>query len=272
MNHRQDPISFEAAWQELGQSYPAGSWFRDTHLAENKGRIRRIVTDLVQLLPAEPGARVIDIGCFNGFLCHLLSLHGYPTAGIDALPDKDVPERAALMARLGAPFHFANFNEPEPFPDCPTGTFAAAILGEVFEHILYHPLGLLTKIRELLKPGGYLILTTPNPYTLANALRLLRGQGFIWGDTDFATMPKLDPRGRLISYECIHYREYHQDLLVSLMTQAGFDVVKRAYLAATTHPKQPWTARLLKASPLWNWLEGTRLFGSGNYVIGRRRD
>ena len=47
------------------------------------------------------------------------------------------------------------------------------VLGEVFEHILNHPAGLLQAVFRILRPGGTVILTTPNPSTLINAVRLL---------------------------------------------------------------------------------------------------
>lgn len=261
---------FEAAWQLLGKLYPAESWFRDVHLAENKGRISRIVRDLSTLVPPAPENKVVDVGCYNGFLCHLLHQFGYSMEGIDAVADETVPERTEVMKRIGAPFHFANFNHLDPFQDCPKNHYSAAILGEVFEHILNHPLGLLSGILGILRPGGILILTTPNPHTLANALRVLRGQGTIWGDQEFATMPKVDANGEMISYEAIHYREYPQSLLVELMTRAGFEILKAEYLGSSTHPRQPWLNRLIKATPVWAFLKGTRLFGVGNYVVGRR--
>jgi 2-polyprenyl-3-methyl-5-hydroxy-6-metoxy-1,4-benzoquinol methylase len=260
----------EAGWQKLGKMYPAESWFRDVHLAENKGRIFRIIRDVIDRVPAAPGNELVDVGCFNGFLCQLFHYFGYSVTGIDALADRDVPERAELLRGIDAKFYFANFNNLDPFPECPKNHFSAAVLGEVFEHILNHPSGLLVRIFEILKPGGILILTTPNPFTLANSLRVLRGQGFVWGDTEFATMPKIAADGGIISYEGIHYREYSQSLLLNLVGRAGFEVVKAEYIGPTVHAKQPWLNRAIKSSPVWSLLERTRLFGSGNYLVCRR--
>ena len=272
MSAPQPPPSFETAWERLGRLYPAESWFRDVHLAENRGRIRRMLGDITSRVPAGPDVEVVDVGCFNGFLCQLLHQLGYATTGIDAIADSAVPERADLMASIDAPFHFGNFNERDPFPTCPRGRFAAAIVGEVFEHILFHPLGFVEQVRDLLRPGGLMILTTPNPYTLANVMRLLRGRWITWGDTEFATMPKLDGTGRMISYEGIHYREYGQQTLVEVVEKAGFEVIERAYLASDPHPRQPWLRRTIKGMPMWRWLASHRLFGHGHYLVASRRD
>lgn len=261
---------FEEAWRKVGELYPAESWFRDVHLAENKGRIRRIVGDVSTLVPPAPENAVVDVGCYNGFLCYLLHQLGYSTAGMDALADEAVPERAQVLESIGAPFHFANFNGLDPFADCPKDHYSAAILGEVFEHILNHPLGLLAGILGILRPGGILILTTPNPHTLANVVRLLRGRSIVWGDREFASMPKVAADGQIISYEGIHYREYSQALLAEMVTKAGFEVIRAEYLGSTAHARQPWINRAIKATPVWAILEGTRLFGAGNYLVCRR--
>ena len=270
MTHEPDAAAFEAAWKKLGTLYPAESWFRDEHLVENRGRIRRIVRDITTLVPKDAAHPVVDVGCFNGFLCYLLHQLGYPTCGIDALADAEVPERAEVMDEIGAPFYQGNFNAVDPIHGVPKDRFSAVILGEVFEHILTHPLGLLEKIHDLLVRDGILVLTTPNPLTLANSVRILRGKPIIWGDTEFATMPKIGADHRVISYAAIHYREYPQALLVQLLERAGFTVIKREYIGSGSHPKQPRVAQLVKATPFWRWMEGTRLFGSGNYLVARR--
>ena len=96
--------------------------------------------------------------------------------GHSAVHGDEEVERLITWTDLNAPYYPGNFNQPNPFPDCPRQHYSAAILGEVFEHILYHPVGFLQQIGALLTPGGILILTTPNPYTLANAVRMLRGE------------------------------------------------------------------------------------------------
>lgn len=261
--------TFAFAWSKLCASYPPVSWFRDVHLAENQSRIERIVHDLTHLIPPQQDVRIIDVGCYNGFLCFLLHLMGYETAGTDALADSKVPERAELMAGIGAPFFPGNFNEADPFPDCPRGCYSAAILGEVFEHILLHPVGFLQQVGSLLKPGGILILTTPNLYTLANAFRVLTGRRIIWGDTEFVTLSKLSPDGRMITHEDVHYREYDRVILLKAIEMAGFKVLSARYCGLSPHSKQPLLVRWIKQTPLWSSLQRLRLFGSGHYVVAQ---
>jgi 2-polyprenyl-3-methyl-5-hydroxy-6-metoxy-1,4-benzoquinol methylase len=260
----------EAAWNRLLLRYPADSWFRTDHLPENRPRILRILKDLAELVPPDLAAPVMDVGCFNGFLCFLLHELGFSVSGMDALADEQVPERQALLEQLKAPFYLANFNHLDPFPDCPRNHFAALVLGEVFEHLLNHPQGFLEQLRELLLPGGILILTTPNPCTVMNAARFLQGKSGLWGDTEFARMPKIDAQNRIISFPDIHYREYAQSSLVQVMELAGFEILRAEYLGnAATARHSPFVQRL-KSSGLWTWLQSHRLLGAGQYVVARR--
>jgi len=52
--------------------------------------------------------------------------------------------------------------------------FDIIVMGEVFEHI-FRPYKGLSALTEKLKPGGYLILTTPNLASIYNRLMLLIG-------------------------------------------------------------------------------------------------
>lgn len=54
------------------------------------------------------------------------------------------------------------------------GEFDLAVMGEVIEH-LGAPEPFLLNVREMLRPDGRLVLTTPNPYMLHRAWKSLRG-------------------------------------------------------------------------------------------------
>jgi 2-polyprenyl-3-methyl-5-hydroxy-6-metoxy-1,4-benzoquinol methylase len=84
-----------------------------------------------------------------------------------------------------------------------------AVFTEVLEHLHYYyaPL-VLGKINKALKHGGVLILTTPNIASLFRRLRLLLG---------------IQP-----TYQ-YHAREYTMREAVSLLREAGFEVIKAYY-------------------------------------------
>jgi SAM-dependent methyltransferase len=84
-----------------------------------------------------------------------------------------------------------------------------AVFTEVLEHLHYYyaPL-VLSRISRALRPGGALILTTPNIASLFRRLRLLLG---------------IQP---IYHY---HVREYTMREVVSLLREAGFEVMKAYY-------------------------------------------
>lgn len=66
-------INADEAWNQLKVVYPDRTWFGGTHLAENKPRLRLMMRDAMRLHPAARDVRVVDVGCFNGFLPFLFA-------------------------------------------------------------------------------------------------------------------------------------------------------------------------------------------------------
>lgn len=62
-----------------------------------------------------------------------------------------------------------------PFED---NEFDKILFCEVLEHIVVDPLKVFGKLRRILKPGGELILTTPNAVRLINFAHMLAGKNF----------------------------------------------------------------------------------------------
>jgi len=118
--------------------------------------------------------RLVDVGCGNGLLQrHLASV------GFDDSVGVEPSGNPAGRSRLG----LAIFNEPvEDFLARPgmAGGFAIAVANHVLEHS-YDPAGLLGQLRELVAPGGHVLVATPNLSgasmrwkTLLSRLRLKR--------------------------------------------------------------------------------------------------
>ncbi|MHB8521998.1 MAG: class I SAM-dependent methyltransferase [Limisphaerales bacterium] len=242
-------------------------WVVRTYWPENQARVRLVLTDLLSRRAPGADMRVLDVGCYNGYISFLLARLGYRVTATDAL---ESTERSQLFAREGIGFFSSNLNRPAPFRDLPEASFEAGIMGEVIEHILHHPLGLLEEMARILKPGGVLILTTPNPSTVLNAIRLLGGRSFSWGATEFMRLPKL-VEGQLTTFEGIHYHEYTAGELFRLLGEAGFSVEKACYLGMGASAQQALWKRLIKGNLLTKRLMSLRLFGCTHYVVARRR-
>lgn len=101
--------------------------------------------------------RICDLGCGTGWVSNILSTIG-PTTGLD-LSDQAI-ERARKMY-LRPQFQCVDLGDWRP----PHGVFDIVVSQEVLEHVEDQP-GYLRTAHELLREGGYLILTTPNRATL----------------------------------------------------------------------------------------------------------
>ena len=103
--------------------------------------------------------------------------------------------------------HFNVENDSFPYAD---GEFDAVIFAEIIEHLLNDPCKVLREIKRVLKPGGTLILTTPNVARLENVTRLIGGANI------YDPYSGYGPYGR-------HNREYNRHELVQLLKFEGFD-------------------------------------------------
>lgn len=114
-------------------------------------------------------------------------------------------------------FSFEHFNvEKDRFP-YPDNTFDVVIFAEIIEHMLNDPCAVLREIHRVLKPGGKIILTTPNVARLENVSRLIAGENI------YDPYSGYGPYGR-------HNREYNRHELIQLLQFEGF------------HPENHFTA------------------------------
>jgi SAM-dependent methyltransferase len=142
-------------------------------------------------------------------------------------------ERSFLSGLKGVQFLRANFNEdhfPKPITD---KSLDVVVSTEVIEHIYHHPLGYLRECLRVLGPGGLLLLSTPNPCTLANAARLVVGKEISWGSLKFAETPELGPESVPVAVWDIHFREYTQYILREIVGKLeGSEIIEQGFLAS----------------------------------------
>ena len=107
--------------------------------------------------------------------------------------------------------HIFNLNQSGDSAAWPTGLarYDLIIFAEVIEHLYTAPELVLHFLREHLKPGGILLLQTPNAAALPNRLKLLAGRNPF-------------ERIRLSSDNPGHFREYTLDELLEDTAKVGF--------------------------------------------------
>jgi 2-polyprenyl-3-methyl-5-hydroxy-6-metoxy-1,4-benzoquinol methylase len=172
------------------------------------------------LLPPVPGDFVLDVGCGSGVVTSHLAQRAARAVGIDGNPD------AIEFARRQFGSERARFQlglVDDGFAvDAPVDK---AYCLEVVEHI-YRPqaLAMLVRIRETLRPGGRLLLTTPNYRSLWPAIEWL-----------------MDRSGRFAEMaEAQHVEHYHGRRLAELCVEAGLQVLAMRSMGALS----PWLALL----------------------------
>ncbi len=125
--------------------------------------VHQRVADLLREVGPRPG-RLYDVGCGTGGLSEVLRPWFSEYVGVDIARYPGFPE--APWAR----FVQADLNAP-PYA-LPDGEADVVVSVETIEH-LENPRALLRELRRLLKPGGLLILTTPNQLSLMSKLTLV---------------------------------------------------------------------------------------------------
>lgn len=112
--------------------------------------------------------RVLDVGCSTGYLSERLQERGATVIGLD------VDERSAELARRTCAEVHVGDVETMDLPFEPA-SFDAILCGDLIEH-LRDPQATLARLRPLLRPGGRLVLSTPNIANWAMRLGLLFGR------------------------------------------------------------------------------------------------
>jgi methionine biosynthesis protein MetW len=98
------------------------------------------------------GARVLDVGCGSGKLLPQMRAMGWQAEGIEVDPKAvETAQKRGLPVKLGQLRDLS-------FPDA---HFDAIHMSHVIEHV-HDPAALLQECNRILKPGGRLVILTPN--------------------------------------------------------------------------------------------------------------
>jgi SAM-dependent methyltransferase len=106
-------------------------------------------------------------------------------------------------------YHFSVEAGRFPFDD---GRFDVVLFCEIIEHLQMDAVSVLREISRILRPGGSLILTTPNVNRLENVARMIAGANI------YDPYSGYGPYGR-------HNREFNRHELNLLLRYCGFNVI-----------------------------------------------
>jgi 2-polyprenyl-3-methyl-5-hydroxy-6-metoxy-1,4-benzoquinol methylase len=117
------------------------------------GQRREAMEHYLMYLQGVPPGRLLEIGCGSGKRLSRLAALGWQVEG------QEVDEKAWNAARASYPFevHLGELHALGLTAD----SYDAVVMNHVIEHV-HAPVELLGEIRRLLKPGGQLVVATPN--------------------------------------------------------------------------------------------------------------
>jgi glycosyltransferase involved in cell wall biosynthesis/ubiquinone/menaquinone biosynthesis C-methylase UbiE len=158
---------------------------------------------ILRMLEQLPPSRILDLGCSSGLFAEKARAAGHHVTGVDAVELPGVRDRTDR-------FFVADLDRGIP-PEVGT-RFDVVVAGDVLEH-LTRPSDTLRAVKEVLRPGGQLLLSVPNFGHWYPRVRVASG---LFG---------YDRRGIL---DDTHLRFFTRSTLRRTVRSAGFDVVEEA--------------------------------------------
>jgi SAM-dependent methyltransferase len=212
----------------------------------------RVALDLASRLETHD---ILDVGCGEGDVSVALrELTGSRVVGVD------ISEVVVAHCReRGLEAHRVSIgDEPLPFPN---SSFDLVYMAEVLEH-LHHPDPAADEIARVLRPGGHLLLTTPNLACLPNRLLLALGLQPLYSEVSEVKVlgrgsARLGEGGEPVG----HVRLFTKRALRQFLELHGFDLVALRGVASG-NPKLDLLQRAA------SWFPGTAMIF---VALARRR-
>ena len=230
----------------------------DNHRVWVEANLRRFLRTLSLVPSGAPGQRCLEIGSMPyTFTLLMKKFRPYELALVDYYPGAEREHcETVTLPTFNEQHRFLSHlcdieRDQLPFP---AQSFDGVLCCEVLEHLTIDPIAMLAEIHRVLKPDGWLIVTTPHVANLTNILHLLHGRN-IYGRYELV----FGPTWR-------HNREYTCSEVVDLLGSAGFRIdhhaVEEAHATSLSLGRR-LLGRLLR---LWYGKE----YGDQVYVLAHR--
>lgn len=231
------------------------SWYLNTH-----------ETRLAKTLEITPAGaadqRILEMGAYLQITPALKTKLGYGDVRGCYFGEAGRTDTRSVVSTTGEPFtcEIDLFDaEKDRFP-YENAHFDTVICGELIEHLFEDPMHLMSEINRILKPGGHVVLTTPNIASYRGISAILQGfhPGLFHAYIKPNEQGEADPR---------HNREYTPREIHQLLENSGFEVtlLDTGDFRDEPHPEYGWVIHLLD-----RYMLDKSLRGEGIYAVGRK--
>lgn len=185
-------------------------------------RFRELLNAAIWALDGKGNPALLEVG---GSVFSLILRQRFPDAAIDLL-DKRPAEWLEPVRRHMLQIDLEGF--PDALPPLEGPPYDVVFFSEVLEHLLAHPARVLRFLLGLLRPGGVLIVTTPNIFRADNLRSIAARQN------PLGVHPKTPNGERRTSH---HIREYAMSELLNFAVEAGGEIVAWRFSGCWDEPE-----------------------------------
>lgn len=252
-----EPVQIEPEYVQTWGIDEGSKSYLETH----KTRLNKTL-ELVP--PGDESKSVLEMGAYLQITPALKFKLGYGEVRGCYYGPAGVVEHKKVSSTEGEEFEcdvdlFDAERDPFPYPD---EHFDTVLCCELIEHLPGDPMHMMSEINRILKPGGALVMTTPNITSFRAISAMLQGYhpGF------FPAYIKPSEPGAEV--EARHAREYAPREIIYLFRDSGLEVkvLETGEFKDEPHPEHEWVRHMLE-----QYKVPADLRGDGIYAVGIKR-
>jgi SAM-dependent methyltransferase len=253
------PVSTHVPSEYIASWVPAQNGSRD-YVEIHRTRLERTLA----LTPSGgPEDRILEMGAYLQITPALQTRLGYGEVRGCYYGPRGQTDHRAVTSENGEEFRcdidlFDAEKDKFPYDD---GYFSTVLCCELIEHLASDPMHMMCEINRILKPGGALVLTTPNIASARAVSAILQG----FHPMLFPAYIRPNPQGE---GGARHNREYSPHEVKDLLENSGFEVtaLETGPFREEPKPEQAWVEHLLD-----RYILPKEHRGEGIYAVARKR-
>lgn len=188
-----------------------------TYFLIHEARYRYILKKIRELA-GNRKLKILDVGCYPYHLGAALESLGHEVWGISSTHEPIKNKKVAILNIETDPF---------PYKD---NAFDLVLCSEVVEHLPHSPMPALREMYRVTKPGGHVLITTPNITRSINQGKMLLGRAPAYSIDAFLAN---EGKGNNLYHR--HNREFTLRELTTLTKHAGWTITKATHFISY-HP------------------------------------